>query len=758
MIKNILRGVFLISLLSTTTIGFSQKSMKKKEAKNREFSGNQQIVNKDYADAYENFHLLAEAFPKKEVYRYKEAICKTHIEGLKEEGIATLRTLLPRENDQDFSDVNYHLADGLFYNNQYEEAKVYFEKYYDQIKKSNDREWIRQIQLKIDHNHNASIYSKDSVENVEIINISSPINTSGWEYSPFVTPQEDMMVFTYMGEQSKGGKLDERFKSDENGTYSEDIMISYKDENDKWGTPSPITDVNTIQNEACVGISPSGERLFIFQSGNGNLGDLYETYIDGAGNWSKITPLKGDVNSKEWEGSATITQDGKTLYFASTRFGGYGGRDIYSATLQSNGKWGNIKNLGPQINSEYDEDSPFIHPDKKTLYFSTNGTRSMGGYDIVYAVKGGGDRWNFKDNLGVPINTVGDDRFYILSADGKTGYFSRESDNGTKDQDIFIIRPGVTNDAPILTVISGKVYLDDVVTDAVLDATIIENDELQGIYHTSQHSKKYTMLLNPESNYRIEVKINGEVMRVDTLNSDFVNDFIELEHDFYIYTEAFAGIKELESSLQREVQKEYNKNSAPPAHVNPDHKIVTNDNDTITFHQMSSVIKKNRIAFYRANPDIAAKDGITPEFLDLAEKTALTDNVDYDKENGYEPVEHNSSSDVLANNTDVVSEKDKEQLTEVFHPTFGANELVYRVQVAAYRKPENYNWGGNTSYGDVLEVTYDDGITRFTIGGTIHLTEALELQKKLIEYGVNDAFIVAFKGQERIPLYELISK
>lgn len=750
------KAILTVLFFFLTLCVFSQEKIKKKKAEEMAILADQEIIRKNYASALSTYSRLVKALPKNDLYKYKEAICETHINGQKEKGIKTLKTYVPKQGKNEFSDIYYHLAEAHYHSYQFEKAQEYYEKYYDQVKESDDAEWIRDVQLHIDQNHNAKLYSKDTAENVKITNIGSPINTSGYEYSPYVTPQEDMMVFTYMGEKSVGGKMDARFKPNKNGTYTEDILISYKKQSGDWGKPISISSVNSDHNESCVGISPSGDRLFIFQSGNGNIGDLYETYIDEAGNWSKINPLKGDVNSKAWEGSATITQDGKTLYFASTRFGGYGGRDIYSATLQENGKWGDITNLGPQINSEYDEDSPFIHPDKKTLYYSTNGTKSMGGYDIVYAEKQN-EKWHYMDDLGIPINTIGDDRFYILSADGKTGYFSRESGNETRDQDIYMIHPGNVQNKPVLAIISGKVFLDDKEVDAVLEATVLASGETQGIYKTSQHSKEYTMHLNPELNYKINVMINGESKRLDTLNSEFVQNLVELRHDFYIYTEGFTGKKAQERSLQIDLQKEYNKTTSKDADLIPDHKII-NGKDTITYHDMSDVIKKNRIEFYKGHPDVAEADGVSPEILSIAEKTELTDNVEYKKENGFEPEVHSSADDILVTDDKSITPPQRKKLAEVFHPTYNSKDEVFRVQVAAYRKPQNYNWGGKSTYGDVLEVTYDDGITRFTVGGTVHLLEALDLQKKLIAYGVKDAFVVAFRGEQRIPLYELMQR
>jgi len=754
--RNIILSTCILFSISHQSFSQSTDKLKGKEIKILEYEGDKAINQSNFLKGHENFTKLVQNDPENRLFIYKQAICKTRLDNEKEQGLSTLLTYEADLEQEEYQDVLFFIAEGYYNLHQFNKAQEYYQKYYIQIKDITPSEWVRDIQLKIDYAYNANEICNDSIADLEITNIGDSINSKYFEYSPYVTPQEDMIVYTYMGVNSVGGKTDERFRPSSEGTYGEDIYISYKNEQGVWKKAKPLNEINSIYNESCVGISPSGDRLFVFKSENGNPGDLYETYIDGAGNWTDLSRLEGDVNSEYWEGSATITQDGKTLYFSSTRPGGFGGRDIYSAKLQEDGTWGDVKNLGPEINSENDEDSPFIHPDKKTLFYSTNGIKSIGGYDIVKAELEGGN-WSFKGNLGVPINTLGNDRFYVLSADGKTAYFSRESTSGAGDQDIFVIKPGQVSDQPVLTVISGFVYLNDELVDANLQVFKIADDELQGNYRTAHYSKKYTLLLEPQNNYYIDIIINNEKVRTDTLNSEFVDSYIQINHDFYIYTDDYQGDRLAENSLQKDVQKEYN-SSLPleeETQSAASHDIVTAGNDTITMHQMNEIIKQNRIDFYRNNPDLAAEEGITPELLDLADSLALTDNVEYSRDNGFEPTSHNSPNDILADTSIHISEEEKVKLNTVFHPTFGADELVYRIQVAAYRKPENFVWGEKGTYGDVLEVTYDDGITRFTIGGTTHLKEAIALQKKLVQSGIIDAFVVAFKGDERIPLYEL---
>ena len=151
--------------------------------------------------------------------------------------------------------------------------------------------------------------------------------------------------------------------------------------------------------------------------------------------------LPGDVNTSSRESSITITHDGKRIYFSSNRIGGIGTGDIYYADKDKNGRWSKAINLGPGINTEADEESPFIDSDGKTLYFSSQGGKGMGGYDIFRArlLNVEKNEWSKPENLGYPINTPDNDAFYVVSKDGKRGYYSSVRDDGFGYSDIYMI-------------------------------------------------------------------------------------------------------------------------------------------------------------------------------------------------------------------------------------------------------------------------------------------------------------------------------
>jgi len=196
--------------------------------------------------------------------------------------------------------------------------------------------------------------------------------------------------------------------------------------------------VNSEYHDSNLALSADGQTLFIYKTDNG--GDIYYSNRNSNGTWSVPVPLPGIINSSFEEKSISISPDEKTLYFSSNRPGGFGGLDIYKATLNEKGEWSNVKNLGPKINTPEDDDGPFIDYDNKTLYFSSKGRKGMGGFDIYKAVYDEATmEWSEPENLGYPINTPDNDIYFVSTRDGKRAYYSSVREDGLGYDDIYMI-------------------------------------------------------------------------------------------------------------------------------------------------------------------------------------------------------------------------------------------------------------------------------------------------------------------------------
>ncbi len=253
-------------------------------------------------------------------------------------------------------------------------------------------------------------------------NLGSGVNSGEPEYFPSLTIDGKDLVFTR--------RLNH---------FNEDFFSSTKT-NSGWEKAKPLNgNINTPQNEAAQNISQDGQWL-VFTAINrpdsyGNF-DLYISYLTAQG-WTEAGNLGGIVNSDQWDAQPCLSSDKKDLYFASRRFGGFGGSDIYISHLKPNGRWGEPENLGGSINTPGDDQCPFIHADNQTLYFTSNGWQGYGGNDLFYVRKGYGGTWSKPVNLGYPINTIDDEGTLFIAADGKTAYYASDRSDSRGSHDIY---------------------------------------------------------------------------------------------------------------------------------------------------------------------------------------------------------------------------------------------------------------------------------------------------------------------------------
>ncbi|MFN3404029.1 MAG: OmpA family protein [Cytophagaceae bacterium] len=325
-------------------------------------------------------------------------------------------------------DIKQLLAKSYQYNHKFEEAL----KAYQEVKKTLDKKNVeehKKLDRRIFECENGIEYIKNPVK-AKIENLGPVINSKYIDHAPVISADESILVFTSRRDGSTGGALDD------NGLFMEDIYISYKKDG-KWSAPQNIgKPINTDLHDASIAISPDGSQIFVYT--DDNAGDILMSKFEG-GKWSKPLDLGKNVNTKHAEKSISMTADGNTIYFTSNREGGMGGLDIYMSKKDKKGKWGEAKNLGKPINTEYDDDAPFIHPDGRTLYFSSEGHAGMGRFDIYKSTMKPDGSWSEPENLGYPINTADDDIYFVLSADNKHGYYASEREGGQGETDIYII-------------------------------------------------------------------------------------------------------------------------------------------------------------------------------------------------------------------------------------------------------------------------------------------------------------------------------
>ena len=291
----------------------------------------------------------------------------------------------------------------------------------------------------------------------ELKNLGPVVNSKYADYSPAISLDGTALYFTSrrLWEDSSNIAL----RDPKTGEYFEDIYVAYTDFEGSWEEPIRLLFCAKDRMEATVSVSSDERRIYIYKDSTGN-GDIFFSPFQ-TNHFEAIQDftVKG-VNTPAWETHLTVTPDGNDIYFVSDRPGGYGGRDIYRITKQSDGKWSKPENLGPTINTPYDEDAPFIAVDNKSMYFACNGEKSMGGFDIFLSIRDDQNNWSTPINLGAPLNSTGDDLFYTTTVDGLTGYLTSFRLGGYGEKDIYEIKNnylGLKN----IAVLKGQIFVDD---------------------------------------------------------------------------------------------------------------------------------------------------------------------------------------------------------------------------------------------------------------------------------------------------------
>jgi outer membrane protein OmpA-like peptidoglycan-associated protein len=416
-----------------------------------------------------------------------------------------------------------YLGDAYHLNYQFDKAIEAYEKYMAVTKgsKLSDKALVTDVNRKIEMCKTGKRLVATPVK-LKIQNLGNAVNSSFADYSPVLSADQNTLFFTSRRPGTTGG-----LKDDE-GNYLEDIYMSTRTKTG-WAKASNIgAPINTDANEATVGLSPDGQTILIYKDDNGD-GNIYSTTLDGDV-WSTPVKLNENINSKYWEPSAFISADGNTLYFTSNRPGGYGGRDLYTSKRSPEGDWSKAVNMGPSINTPYDEDAPFIHPDGVTLSFSSNGHNTMGGFDIFTSLLSDDGNWSEPVNVGYPVNTTDDDIFYVVSPDSRKAYFTSFREGGLGEKDNYMVTFLDRKETP-LTLMKGIVNDESGKPAKQVEITVTDNEtgQVVGIYHTNSKTGQFLFILTPGKNYNITYQAKGHLFYSENMEIPRKSNYYEID-------------------------------------------------------------------------------------------------------------------------------------------------------------------------------------------------------------------------------------
>jgi outer membrane protein OmpA-like peptidoglycan-associated protein len=359
-------------------------------------------------------------------------------------------------------------------------------------------------------------------------NLGAKINTINNEYLPSITADEQTIVYTVMLPRSSSADLSNPNNFQEDFYYGNLI-------DGKWDLGMSMgSSVNTEGNEGAQSISADGKILFFTacqeldgypggREGFGRCDIFFSRNINGK--WSVPKNAGPPISTPYWDSQPCLSPDGSTLYFSSNRPGGKGGLDLWKCSLDDKG-WGKPVNLGDSINTNYNETSPFIHPDNHTFYFSSGGHPGFGKDDLYFSHLNEKGEFSKPVNLGYPINTLGNEISLVVSSNGKTAYYASERKEGYGGLDLYSFELPEKARATTVTYLKGKVF--DKKTKGYVQAKfeLIDLATSQTIMSSFSDGKsgEFLVCLPVNKNYALNVSKNGYMFYSENFSLKEKND------------------------------------------------------------------------------------------------------------------------------------------------------------------------------------------------------------------------------------------
>lgn len=430
---------FTLCLLLLSFYAFSQKDKKSNVFSNagdaaKVFSAKQKVLAGEYVVALNAFREVEKNNPRNAGIKYYIGLCYFQTNNITEAKKSLLSAI--EINEDVVPETHFLLGRVYQLEEEFDNAIKEFELY--KTIPSKEEETKQDAETFLSQSKTALKLMADSLP-LKPVNMGNGINSKWDDKNPCVTADGSSLVFTTRRPETTNDPTD----IEGDGKYFENIYISYREiENDDFTKVQGISStINTKAHDACTSISPDGKQLFIYYNNmsekskrGGNI--FVSKYTNGK--WKAPESLSKPINTSYWEGGVCISSDGKRYFFSSERPGGYGNSDIWMVEKKGKSEWSEPVNLGPEINTKFDEAGMFLAPDGKTLFFCSNGPNSMGGYDVFKSIYENG-KWSVPVNVGYPINSSGKEGQLSLSADGKTAYISSNRKGGFGESDLYKI-------------------------------------------------------------------------------------------------------------------------------------------------------------------------------------------------------------------------------------------------------------------------------------------------------------------------------
>jgi len=495
--------VVIIALLAFDTV--NAQTLKPRQEKKFVKKGRKAYRKAKYYQAKGYYDKVTNANSTNSQYWYESGLVYYNSKVETENSLVRFEKALELSTKDTIPEILLYLGHAYHFTGQFEKAIIYYNLFRPLIKDNKKGIELNEIvdrQIQI-CNNGIEVLKVPNERITTIQNMGEKVNSSAGDYSPVLTNEEDFILFCSRRPPGKKRHID--------GQYFEDIFYTSKAEED-WKQASVIDKNsgylndqlnNGKKHEAPISISPDGNTLFIYKENS-----VWKSEKDSKGSWSIPKRMNQNINIGEHTPSVFITPDGSEMFIVSSgAAGGLGGRDIYHTEMDENGKWASPENLGPTINTSYNEDAPFISKDGKTLYFASNGHNTIGGYDIFKTTKDENGNWTEPLNIGAPINSAGDDIYYVENESGTIAYYASQRPGAYGYLDLYSASFKCKN-IPT-TVINGyAVYASNhQPINGIIKITNTDTGEEMGTYTIDPKTGKYNLVLPPNQSYNLELVV-----------------------------------------------------------------------------------------------------------------------------------------------------------------------------------------------------------------------------------------------------------
>ena len=513
--------IYILAIILTLSNNSTLAQSIPKEARNHLEEGKLYYDQANYLKALDSY-LAAYAFvPNDPGVNYSIALCYVNTYSYDK----ALKYLIPAKN-AGIEDpmLDYYLGVSYHANAKIDEAIQSLQAFKSKLR-SADKDLLAQTNKYLLYCENAKLLMSKPVV-MKISNLGITVNSSYPDYNPAISVDESTMIFTSRRANSTGGLVYEM-----DGHFFEDIYSSNKLPNNTWGEGKQLDlTINSVNHDACVGLSSEGQTMIIYKDDGG--GDLYYSQLSGS-TWSKPISFGKSINTDAREACGNFSPDGNYLFFVSDKKGGFGGTDIYWSKKNTDGAWAAPVNMGKEVNTAEDEFSPYLNADGKTFYFSSQAHNSMGGFDIFQSIIDLSIAplisVSTPTNLGYPINTVGDEIYFVWSADNKRAYFSSAREGGFGDKDLYLLERPEARAALVLL----KGTISDCKSKQFIQANIsvtdIESGKSIGKYVSNSSTGKYIVTLPAGKNYAINAEAKGYLFHSKNINIPKLENFKEID-------------------------------------------------------------------------------------------------------------------------------------------------------------------------------------------------------------------------------------